>query len=352
MKHYRRIFALVLAGVLLLACACCGGLSNRSFPMQGTNLSDLQPEEIIRNIVRITGATDDNIAVPVWNFISGLHVTGDFDWYMDGAISLVAFSKKRLVGTRDCSCQLHINLEDSQFYVTEPSKLTSYFTRRFDLKDYLEALKYLPQEQIRRLMGWQPDMYSINIVLMDSMPDDDKPCIFYDMNGLVEERNWQIRLDILPMKRSESDDGYAGVGEDFIHLFYAASPDISAQPLPSLGEPDITEGTTVASATMPDVSVPINFTGYDINNSIDLAHLESVGAVVLLKEVMKYRDFLEKYDDGRLTAIDDDQLVWVVQTHFPNGFETKSGFFANAITTALYDAETGFYYGFSVTGNE
>jgi len=89
---------------------------------------------------------------------------------------------------------------------------------------------------------------------------------------------------------------------------------------------------------------------YDINQSIDQAHLDSIGATVLRKEVMPYREYLAQFDDGRDTSIKDDQRVWVVQIHFPNGFETRAGMFENAVTTSLYDAETGFYYGFSVTG--
>ena len=88
---------------------------------------------------------------------------------------------------------------------------------------------------------------------------------------------------------------------------------------------------------------------YDINKSIDETHLNAVGTTVLRKEVMLYRDYLAKFDDGRDTAINDDQRVWVVQTYFPNGFETRAGMFKNAVTTSLYDAETDFYYGYSVT---
>jgi hypothetical protein len=91
---------------------------------------------------------------------------------------------------------------------------------------------------------------------------------------------------------------------------------------------------------------------YDINQSIDKEYLASIGAKILLTEVIPYSTFVEKYDEGSLTAIDANRLVWVVQIYFPDGYETKVGLFKNATTTSLYDAETGFYFGYSIQGDE
>jgi hypothetical protein len=66
----RRIIYGATAICLLLLLVACDGLQNssaRSFPMSGVNLSDLQPDEIIENIVRITKASSDDIIVPDTN---------------------------------------------------------------------------------------------------------------------------------------------------------------------------------------------------------------------------------------------------------------------------------------------
>ena len=108
----------------------------------------------------------------------------------------------------------------------------------------------------------------------------------------------------------------------------------------------VTTQTTVATAYGPDI--------YDINQSIDRAHLDSVGAIVLSKELMTYSDFLADFerDYGRDASIADDQRVWVVQIFFPEYDTIRGGVFTNATTVSLYDAETGFYYGYSVSGDE
>ena len=107
----------------------------------------------------------------------------------------------------------------------------------------------------------------------------------------------------------------------------------------------VTTRTTATTAHGPDI--------YDIEQSIDQGHLDSLGARVLSKELMLYGDFLAEYSpDSRDHTIDDDQRVWVVRVFFPEFDTIRGGVFTNATTTSLYDAETGFYYGYSVSGDE
>jgi hypothetical protein len=207
----RRFLAFVLAGLLPLACAACG-TGGRYFSMQGSNLADLQSDEIIRRIVEITGAADDEIMAPASNF--GLHVNGDFDWQMDETISLIFPKRQGYYG-----CQLRIVPSDSQCFVTDTYRVTPS-APQYKLRNYLDALKYLPQEQIRGLAGMQPDLYSIDDVAGSGMPEDGQPCIFYDKNGITQRRDWQIRFDVLPMTRSEQEGSYEGIGADRMHLFY------------------------------------------------------------------------------------------------------------------------------------
>jgi len=239
MKHYRIFFAIGLVGILLFACAACG-LSGRYFPMEGSNLSELQTEEVIRRIVEITGAADDNIGMPSGNF--GLHVTGDFDWYMDGTISMT-FTKKVPSSTHDYGCQLRINLEGPQFYVIKPYRIEP-FEHQYELRHYLDALKYLPQEEIRSLVQGQPDLYAIDIMDGEIPNNDGRPRVYYDANGRTSARDWQIMLRIQPMARDELDSGaYHGEGDDCMYLFYSASP-----------RPEISTFTALINGLMEDGS--------------------------------------------------------------------------------------------------
>jgi len=197
----------------------------RYFPMQGANLSDLQSDEIIRYIVEITGAADDNIMVPVSTF--GLHVTDDFDWHMDNTIAMT-LSKKGLFGARSYGCQLRI-MDDSRFYVTSVGKTTPSGSQ-YKLKDYLDALKYLPQ-----VVQGQWDLYSINIVEYEkgldfaALDSSNPSYIFYNKYGVIQpQSDWQLTLQIQPMKRSGQNDSYEGAGADTMHLFYVAEPETPA----------------------------------------------------------------------------------------------------------------------------
>jgi uncharacterized protein YxeA len=89
---------------------------------------------------------------------------------------------------------------------------------------------------------------------------------------------------------------------------------------------------------------------FDIESRIDYGYLKSVGASVVVKEIMTYSDYLKQFNDDELTAISADCKIWVLQVYYPNGFETKRGLFKDATVTGIYDAVTGYYHGFSVDG--
>lgn len=111
-------------------------------------------------------------------------------------------------------------------------------------------------------------------------------------------------------------------------------------------------------AQEPTTPAPVTTTAlppgvYDINQSIDEEYLQSMGARVLSKELMTYRDCLEQFPAlGEDHEIDGGQRVWVVQSYYPTFDTIRGGVFANATTISLYNAETGFYYGYSVSGDE
>lgn len=48
--------------------------------------------------------------------------------------------------------------------------------------------------------------------------------------------------------------------------------------------------------------------------------------------------------------VDSDRNVWVVKTDYPNGLDTKAGFYDKATLTTVFDAETGQMLKSKVTG--
>lgn len=66
------------------------------------------------------------------------------------------------------------------------------------------------------------------------------------------------------------------------------------------------------------------------------------GAKYLDKKLLTYEEFLNKYPEFDLNpTISKDRMVYVIVTHFPKGLDTGEGIVKNAISTTLYDAETG-----------
>ncbi|MCL1822701.1 MAG: hypothetical protein FWG44_00705 [Oscillospiraceae bacterium] len=123
--------------------------------------------------------------------------------------------------------------------------------------------------------------------------------------------------------------------------------------IPFMGELAIIDGELVAVGIDRTVDEPVyqntNDTDdyFDIKSVIDYDYLESVGAFVKIMEVMTYAEFVEQYDDGELTAIPSDRMIWVLGVYYPDGFETKRGLIKPATVIGIYDAETGEYYGYT-----
>lgn len=214
---------IVVVSVALAAVLSIGFLLNRAIdrnlPMQGINLSDLQTDAVIRHIVEVTGAKDDRVIVPGDNF--QLHVSDNFDWMEESATISMFVSRNTIGGNPYFACQLRIFTDERNFWVTEPQR-QALPQSQYDLRDYLDALKYLPQEHIRSLTHDNPDMYMISLADND-VPDDNQPCVFYNMNGLSDNVGWTVRLDIQPLYQDEDGGGYHGLGADIIHVFYGGA---------------------------------------------------------------------------------------------------------------------------------
>lgn len=56
-------------------------------------------------------------------------------------------------------------------------------------------------------------------------------------------------------------------------------------------------------------------------------------------------------DTNTFNQVDNDRMVYVVTTAFPDGLDTKAGFYDNATLTSVFDAETGTLLKSKVTGD-
>jgi hypothetical protein len=66
------------------------------------------------------------------------------------------------------------------------------------------------------------------------------------------------------------------------------------------------------------------------------------GGKPIKTESITWGTFMQNYDSSNKDSqIDPARKVWVVQTYYPDGFETKAGIMKNALVTGVYDAETG-----------
>lgn len=60
-------------------------------------------------------------------------------------------------------------------------------------------------------------------------------------------------------------------------------------------------------------------------------------------------DKIDKIIEAKM--IEPDRVVWVILVHYPQGIDTRGGFFHNATVTSAIDAETGTLLETKVTGN-
>ena len=219
---------IIIASVALVAVLSVGFAVNKTIDknlsMQGINLSDLQTDAIIRHVVQVTGAKDDNVIVPGDNF--QLDVSADFNWLDSPAVSMLV-SKSSTGGEPYYACQLRIFTDEGNYWVTKPQRQEAP-QRQYLLKHYLDALKYLPQTYIKSLARDNPDGYII-LFRQGGVPDDDQSCVFYNMNGITDNDGWYIRFDIQPLYQDEAGSGSHGLGSDVIHVFYDVSLSVSAK---------------------------------------------------------------------------------------------------------------------------
>ena len=210
--NYRKptFWIMVAAAAVCVTAAVCFLTDPKPVPefaMGGSNVSDLDPEEILRRIVRFQQIENSDVYTNADNF--SLTLDGDFHWPHEQMIRYFFYDNHK---TR-CA-QLRMFPEEQEFYLTE-SRQWPEQDRIFLLRHYLDALKYLPQEAIREQAP--ADQYGIELV-DGGTPSDYERVITYSSQGVGETEGWYLHLCILP--RHANGDAYSGTGEEVLHLFY------------------------------------------------------------------------------------------------------------------------------------
>ena len=204
----------VLLAVLACAILAIGLLTNpaaeREFPINGSNVSELDTEMVVEKIAKAEGLENSSqLLVDADNF--DLMFTSNFNWTNDGAIRFLYGRNQKYY-----SAQLRMFHDDNKYFITDRSEWIEP-EKVFLLSHYLDALKYMPQEEIRQLSP-DADGYSV-FMRHEGAPIDYERVLKYSQNGVNSNDGWYIHLEVQPLHEVEGG-GYNGTGDEVIHLFY------------------------------------------------------------------------------------------------------------------------------------
>ena len=201
------VAAAAAACVFLGICFLTNPLS-REFEMEGENITDLDPGMIVD---RILDAEDCGSSGSVYmNSINfQLHLDGDFNWHMDQTVQYFFYRDGEIR-----SAQLRIFPEEQEYFLTR-SRPWTVQSRVYLLRNYLDAVKYLPQAQIATLCPGA-DGYILHH-MEEGTPGDYDRVITYGPGGPGEIDGWYIHLQVQPLW-----DGH-GTGDKVVDVFYGGA---------------------------------------------------------------------------------------------------------------------------------
>lgn len=214
-RNKKHVFWIVtvtmIVSMVLVVCLLTSLMGSREFPMTGRNLSNLDTEQILSGICKAEDLDDpSSLSYNASNF--DLMVTSAFDLDNAGAISFFYVEHQKTY-----SAQLRLFYEKNKYFVTDRSKWPEQ-TQIYKLRDYLNALRYLPQEEIQKLSP-NADHYSI-YMRTEGTPKDYGRVVTYGKDGAGEIGGWQIHLEIQPLQNGH------GTSSDVIHVFYDSAEHI------------------------------------------------------------------------------------------------------------------------------
>ena len=202
------VTALVVC-VVVAVCFLTDPNPSREFSMSGENVSDLNPEAIVERILDIENIDNSGVYMNSMNF--SLQVDSNFNWADSQAVTYF-FTKSKTT----YKGQLRIFPHEEKYFLTEPSEGQEQQSI-FLLRHYLEAIKYLPQYDIRQMAP--ADQYIIQ-QREEGTPKDYERVITYTPDGAKEIEGWNIHLQIQPLH--QDGDAYSGTGEEVIDVFYSS----------------------------------------------------------------------------------------------------------------------------------
>ena len=212
---------LPLAWIIFLAAVCAlaatvlqsARKAEQEFPMAGKNVSQLDTEQIISHVKK-TQKCRKNMDLYVNGDNFDLQLTADFDLTDGGAVRF--FYPE---GNITYSAQLRIFSDTGKFFVTQRSEWVRQQTQ-YQLADYLDALKYLPQAEIRARF---PDAEGFYVSLTEEgTPEDYEDTLTYRANGAGEISGWQIHLALTPRQEhlQMGEEAASAQEAKTLHLFY------------------------------------------------------------------------------------------------------------------------------------
>ena len=212
---------LPVAWIIFLAAVCAlaatvlqsARKAEQEFPMAGKNVSQLDTEQIISHVKK-TQKCRKNMDLYVNGDNFDLQLTADFDLTDGGAVRF--FYPE---GNITYSAQLRIFSDTGKFFVTLRSEWARQQTQ-YQLADYLDALKYLPQAEIRARF---PDAEGFYVSLTEEgAPEDYEDTLTYRASGAGEISGWQIHLALTPRQEHlQMGEEVAPAQEvQALHLFY------------------------------------------------------------------------------------------------------------------------------------
>jgi len=212
---------LPVAWIIFLAAVCAlaatvlqsARKAEQEFPMAGKNVSQLDTEQIISHVKK-TQKCRKNTDLYVNGDNFDLQLTADFDLTDGGAVRFFYPD-----GKTTYSAQLRIFSDSGKFFVTQRSEWTQQQTQ-YQLADYLDALKYLPQAEIRARF---PDAEGFYVSLTEEgAPEDYEDTLTYRASGAGEISGWQIHLALTPRQEHlQMGEEVAPAQEvQALHLFY------------------------------------------------------------------------------------------------------------------------------------
>ena len=206
------VTALVVC-VVVAVCFLTDPNPSREFSMSGNNVSNLDPEAIVDRVLDIENIDNSGVYTNSMNF--SLQVDSDFNWADSQAVTYFFMKSKTTY-----KGQLRIFPDEEKYFLTEPSEGQEQQSI-FLLRNYLDAIKYLPQDAIRQIAP--ADQYIIS-QREEGTPGSYDRVITYTQNGVEDIDGWYIHLEIQPLHAD--GDAFSGIGEEVLHVFYGGNGNV------------------------------------------------------------------------------------------------------------------------------